>query len=188
MSTEFVSKIKQLRELTQAGLKDCRDALKECGSDILLAVEYLKVKGLFNATKKIHRHSPEGVIYSYIHPGSRIGVMLELNCETDFVAKNKTFLELAHNICAHIAAAKPKYIDRDSLDNDIISAQLDDLKGKSKEVIAEKLNKYFKSVCLMEQKFVKDESITVDELVRLNIAIFGENIKLKRFSMFIIGE
>lgn len=198
MSTEFVTKIKELRAITHAGLKDCRDAIKECNGDIKSSIEYLKVKGLLKAEQKLARGGVEGLIYSYIHPGNRVGVLLELSCETDFVSKNSNFSNLAHNIAMHIASAKPKYIDRTHVSAETIS-DCESLfreqaitagipEKRLEQAIKGKLDKYLAAVCLMEQSFIRDDTVTISELIKLNIVTFGENITLKRFSVFVLGE
>lgn len=190
--------VKKLRELTGAGVVDCKTALEETNGDIQKAVENLRKKGILQAAKKEHRITSEGIIESYIHLGQRIGVLLELNCETDFVARNEEFKNLAHDLAMHIAAMMPKYVRKEDVppeeiekEREILIAQAKTT-GKPEKVIEKivegKLAKFFEDLCLYEQQFVKDPSIKVGDLIKTYISKFGENIQVKRFVRFEIGK
>lgn len=195
VSTEL---IKELRERTQAGVLDCKKALVECKGDLDKSAELLRKRGLAAASKKSGRTASEGVIASYIHSNAKIGVLLELNCETDFVAKNEDFRELSKDICMQIAASNPLYIDIDNVpqeeidkEKEIYREQLKD-SGKPDNVIEKiiegKLKKYYAEVCLLEQQYIKDSSLTVQDLIKNKIATYGENITVGRFIRYQIGE
>jgi len=190
--------IKELREKTQAGMLDCKKALVECGGDMEKAVEYLRKKGLASANKRMGREAREGIIASYIHTNSKLGVLLELNCETDFVAKNADFHELAKEISMQVAASSPLYVDIDDVpaeelekEKDIYRDQMKD-SGKPEQVVEKivegKLKKYYQEVCLMEQEYIKDPKLTIRDLVKNKIATYGENITVGRFVRYKIGK
>jgi elongation factor Ts len=189
-------KIKELRELTGAGVVECKNALEESNADVDEAAKILRKKGIAGAGKKASRQTGDGLIGSYIHPGSKIGVLVEVNCETDFVAKNDDFKQLVKDITMHIAAANPMYMTSDEVPADIIEQEKDIVKGEFSDKpdnIVEKiamgrLKKYFSEYCLMDQPFVKDEDITIKDYVATYIAKLGENIKIKRFARFMLGE
>lgn len=193
-----VSRIQELREKTGAGILDCRKALVETGGDIRQAMVWLREKGLAMARKKADRATHEGVIGSYIHPGSKLGVLVEINCETDFVARTEDFQELVKNVAMQVAAAGPLYLTRESIAPDVIEREkgiyLTQARESGKpapvlERIAEgKLEKFFSEVCLLEQPFVKDSEITVRELLNQKIAKLGENITIRRFTRYRLGE
>ncbi len=190
--------VKKLREKSGVGMMDCKKALVECQGDFNKASEYLREKGLDKAAKKAARPANQGIIDSYIHLGSKIGVMLEINCETDFVARNEIFKNLSHNIALHIAAAAPLYVSRDEIPDEVIEKEKDIYRkqaineGKPANVvdkIAEgKLSKYFQETCLLDQLYVKDNDLTVGDLITENIAKIGENILIKRFARWVLGE
>ena len=190
--------IKELRERTGAGILDCKKALEKTGGDIDKAVEELRKMGIAKADKKLSRETKEGIIESYIHPGAKLGVLVELNCETDFVANTKEFKELAHNIAMQIAAQAPSFVKREDIPQEVLEKEKEiyreQLKnsGKPKHVIEKivegKLEKFYEEACLYEQAYIKDPSITVEELIKTHIAKFGENIRVKRFARFRIGE
>lgn len=190
--------VKKLREKSNAGMMDCKKALIESNGDIKRAEEILKEKGLAEASKKAFRAAKEGLIDAYIHPGSRIGVLVEVNCETDFVARNEMFKNLVHDIALHIAAAAPLYVSREDVPLEKIEEEKELYRkqalneGKPESIvdrIAEgKINKFFEENCLLEQPFIKDNDITVGDLVKSNIAKIGENIVVRRFERYVLGE
>jgi len=190
--------VKQLREKTGAGMMDCKEALTECGGDVSNAVDFLRKKGLATAAKRAGRAMSEGVVASYIHTGGKLGVILEVNCETDFVAKNEDFLEFARNIAMHIAATNPVGIKPEDVPEDIINREKEIYRAQALETgkpenildkIAEgKLKKFFKENCLLNQPYVRDPDTSVTDLINEMIARIGENITIKRFIRFQVGE
>jgi len=188
--------VKQLREKTSAGMMDCKRALVESGGDMTKAEDLLRKKGIASASKKASRAAKEGVVASYIHLQGKVGVLVEINCETDFVAKNETFRDFVKDITLHIAAAHPLYIARDQVppesierERDIYHAQVKDKPENIAEKIVDgKLDKFFSSVCLLDQAFVKNPDQTVKELVASKIAELGENIVIRRFARYMVGE
>lgn len=195
ISTEL---IKQLRDKTGAGMMDCKRALEETGGDMEKAIEYLRKKGAATAAKRADKAANQGVVEAYIHAGGRIGAMVELNCETDFVAKTPEFKQLAHDIAMQIAAMNPQYISRDQVDKSVIEKEIEIYKsqavneGKPAQ-IAEKiaqgrLEKYFQEVCLMEQSFIKDSGKTIKDLLDEQTGKVGEKIVIRRMKRFQLGE
>lgn len=190
--------VKELRERTGAGMMDCKKALTETNGDTEKAIEFLREKGLSAAAKKAGRIATEGVIETYIHGGGRIGVMLELNCETDFVAKTDDFKELAKDIAMHIAAARPEFLKPEEVPADELEKEKSILRaqalneGKPEKIVDKmvegRIAKYFKDVCLMEQPFVKDPDKTISQLITEKIAKIGENISIRRFVRYELGE
>jgi len=190
--------IKELRERTGAGILDCKKALEKTGGDIEKAVEELRKMGIAKADKKLSRETKEGIIEAYIHPGAKLGVLVELNCETDFVANTKEFKELAHNIAMQIAAQVPRFVKREDIPQEVLEKEREiyreQLKNSGKpehvidKIVEGKLEKFYEEACLYEQAYIKDPSITVEELIKTHIAKFGENIRVKRFARFRIGE
>ena len=190
--------VKQLRDKTGAGMMDCKNALTKSDGDLDAAVDFLRKSGVSKAEKKGTRETKEGLVYSYIHAGGRLGVLLELNCETDFVAKTDGFTELAHNLAMQIAATNPVALDRESIDEEIISREreifTDQAKSEGKpENIIEKmvegrLSKFFQESCLMEQTYIKDSDKRVNDIFTETIATLGENISINRYIRFAIGE
>ena len=190
--------VKQLREMTGAGILDCKKALEEAGGDLEKAAEILRKKGIAKAAKKASRETKEGIIHSYIHAGGRVGVLLELNCETDFVARNELFQELAKELAMQIAAMKPRYVSREDIPEEVINKEKKIAReaaiseGKPEHIadkIAQgKLEKYFKEVVLLEQPYIKDDKKTIEELIKEYIAKLGENIKVSRFCRYEVGE
>ena len=191
--------VKELRDKTSAGMMDCKKALQDANGDMSKAMETLKQKGLASANKKASRIATEGVIESYIHMGGKLGVMVEVNCETDFVARRPEFQELAKNIAMQIAASPTvEYITLQSIPSDIvqkekeIESSKEDLAKKPadiKEKIVEgRIQKRLKELTLMDQFFIRDSSITIDELIKQNVAKLGENIQVRRFERFVLGE
>jgi len=190
--------VKELREATGAGVLDCRKALEATGGDFEAAVAYLREKGLAEAAKKVDRTAREGIIEAYVHHGNRVGVILELNCETDFVARTEEFRNLAHELALHIAFANPRYLSRDRVPQEVIEEErriyrtqaLEEGKPESvvDRIVQGKLEKFFQSVCLLEQPFVKDEDRTVEQILKEHTALLGENIIVRRFVRYELGE
>ena len=190
--------VKELREKSGAGMMDCKKALTEANGDFEKALDVLRKKGIAKAAKRADREAKEGVIYSYIHPGSKLGVLVEVNCETDFVANTDDFQGFAKNVAMHIAAASPLAIKREELDQAIVDKEMeifiDQAKASGKpdniiEKIAQgRIEKYYAEVCLLEQAYVKDMDVTIQQLLTDTIAKVGENINIKRFARFRIGE
>ncbi len=192
--------IKELRELTGAGLMDVKSALDEAGGDKNKAVEILRKKGALKMGKKADRVAKEGLVEAYIHPGSRIGVLLELNCETDFVARTEDFKTLARELALHIAGANPLYVSKNDVPAEVVEKEKeiyreqakDSLKGKSEEIankiLEGKINKYFEEACLLSQPFVKNPDITVERFVADAVAKMGENVVVRRFARFVLGN
>ena len=191
-------RVKELREKTGAGMMDCKKALIEANGDIEKAIDYLRKSGVTKAAKKSSRSAKEGLIYSYIHHGGRLGVLLDIGCETDFVAKTDGFVDLARNVAMQIAATNPIAISREDIPQNVIDHEneiyTDQAKvtGKPDNVIEKivegKLNKYFQENCLMEQVYIKDSDKKLGDLVTETIATLGENITINRYSRFAIGE
>ena len=190
--------VKALRDKTGAGMMDCKKALLESDGDMEKAIEWLRVKGLSKAAKKGARTAKEGVIFSYIHQGGRLGVLVELNCETDFVAKTESFSELSHNLAMQIAATNPLAIQREDIDQmiidhekEIFTEQTKD-SGKPKNVIEKivegRMEKFYAESCLLEQPFIKDSDRKVGDLITELVATLGENIIVNRFTRYAIGE
>ncbi|MDR0340501.1 MAG: translation elongation factor Ts [Puniceicoccales bacterium] len=185
----------ELRERTCAALMDCKRALVECDGDGEAAVIYLKKRGIASAEKKAGREATEGVVESYIHTGSRIGVLLQLNCETDFVAKNDQFRALAKDICLQIAAADPAYLAQENVPAEVLAREREvaesQCAGKPPNAVAAivegKLAKFFSASCLLRQPFIKNPDQSVEDLIREHVAKIGENIRVVRFSRFQIG-
>jgi len=190
--------VKDLREATNAGMMDCKKALQECDGDMDKAADYLRKKGIAAAAKKADRATKQGLVGSYIHMGGKVGVLVEVACETDFVARTPDFQEMVHNIAMHIAASNPVAVTRDEVDptllekeKEIYAAQMRE-QGKPEAMIAKivegKVVKFYSEVCLLEQKYVKDPDLTVEDYVKSVIGKLGENMQVRRFSRFAIGE
>src|SRR6266436_4358541 len=188
--------VKQLREKTNAGMMDCKKALVEAGGDLEKAEDILRKKGIASASKKASRSAKEGVVASYIHLQGKVGVLVEVNCETDFVAKNEVFREFVKDITLHIAAAHPLYVNREDVPEKLVESERAiyeaQVKGKPENVVSKivggKLDKFYSTVCLMEQGFIKNPDQTVKELVATKIAALGENIVIRRFTRYLVGE
>lgn len=188
----------ELREKTGVGMLDCKKALTECNGNMEKAVDYLREKGIAAAAKRAARIAAEGAVFSYIHMNGTIGVLLEVNCETDFVAKSPAFQELGHDIAIHIAAANPKYVRVEEVDTTELEKEKEILKaqalneGKPAQVVEKmvegRIKKYYKEVCLLEQEYVKDPSKTVAQLVSDAVNKIGEKISVRRFVRFQMGE
>ncbi len=190
--------VKELRERTGAGMMDCKKALLETGGDIEKSIDELRTKGLAKAAKKAGRVASEGVIVSYIHGKGRIGVIVELNCETDFVGNTDEFRQLAYDIAMHVAASNPDYLARENVpvedlnrEREIIKAQALE-EGKPEKVIEKmlegRIDKFFKEHCLLEQAFIKDTDKTIQQLIHESVSKFGENIAVRRFNRYEVGE
>lgn len=190
--------VKELRARTGAGISDCKNALAESNGDIEKAVEILREKGIAKAVKKSGRLTDQGIVVSYIHPGSQLGVLVEVNCETDFVARTPEFAQLANDIALQIAASSPEYVSRDEVPQDVIEKEKDIYRkqlleeGKPEKVIERivegKVETYLQEHCLLELPFLKDEKMTILDLIKSYIAKFGENITVRRFARFKVGE
>ena len=192
--------VKRLRELTGAGVMDCNDALKATQNDLQAAVEYLRKKGLAQAAKRAHREAREGVVGSYIHTGAKLGVLIEVNCESDFVARTEAFQELVKDLGMQVAAANPSYVAREDVPKEVIEKEREIYRGQIADqkkppqvidkIIDGKLETFFTEQCLLEQQFIKDASgkTTVRELVDGVNAKTGERIVVKRFARFQVGE
>jgi elongation factor Ts len=190
--------VKELREATGAGILDCRKALEAAEGDFDKAVDHLREKGLAEAVKRMSREANEGLVASYIHGGGRIGVLVEVNCETDFVARTDEFADLVNNIAMQIAAMAPLYIERDDVPEEVVEHERDLYRtqavqeGKPEHVIDRivegKLEKYYQSACLMEQPYIRDDDITIEELIKHAISTIGENIVVRRFARYELGE
>jgi len=190
--------VKQLRDKTGAGMMDCKNALMESNGDLDVAIDYLRKSGAAKAEKKGSRATKEGLVYSYIHAGGRLGVMIEVNCETDFVAKTDGFIELSHNLAMQIAATNPISLDKDSVPEDIIAKEKEiyteqaKSSGKPDNIIEKmvegRLSKFFQENCLMEQAYIKDSDKKVADLMTETIATLGENITISKYTRFAVGE
>lgn len=196
--TISAAQVSELRKVTGAGLMDCKKALAETGGDQEKAVDFLRKKGLAAASKKAGRIASEGIVGSYIHAGGKIGVLVEVNCETDFVAKNEAFQVFVKDIAMHIAAASPLYVRREEVPAELLEREKDIYRVKAKEsgkpdAIVEKIvdgqiNKFYGDICLLEQAFVKDPDKTIEAYLNETIASIGENMSIRRFTKFVLGE
>jgi elongation factor Ts len=197
MSEISAAMVKQLREKTNAGIMDCKAALKDCDGDMDKAVDFLRKKGLATAAKRAGRDASEGTVQSYIHMGGKIGAMVEVNCETDFVAKNEDFLEFARNIAMHVAATNPVALTEEEVPADVVEREMAIYRDQAKEMgkpeqmidkIAQgKMGKFYKESCLMNQQFVRDPDKTIADYLNEMIAKTGEKMTIKRFARFQIG-
>ncbi len=189
--------VKELREGTGAGMMDCKKALTECGGDMDKAVDYLRTKGIASAAKKEGRATSEGLVGTYIHGGGKVGVLIEVACETDFVARTDDFQEFVRNVAMHIAAASPKAVTREEVDSTLIDKEREIYREQMKEqnkpdaiidkIVDGKVDKYYSEIVLLEQKYVKDPEMTVLEYLNSIIGSLGENMQIKRFARFQIG-
>lgn len=192
------AQVRDLREKTGAGIMDCKKALSETNGDLEKAVDYLRQKGLAAASKKAGRTATEGLVGSYIHAGGKIGVLVEVNCETDFVARNEEFQSLVRDIAMHIAAANPLYVSRDEISAELVEKEKEIFKAQALEsgkpekiiekIIEGRVDKFCAEISLMEQSFVKNPDVTIEHLIKESIAKIGENISIRRFSRFHVGE
>lgn len=190
--------VKELRERTGAGVMDCKAALDASKGDLQGAVEYLRKKGLADAAKKAHREAKDGVVASYIHPGSKIGVLVEINCETDFVARTADFQTLLKDLAMHIAASEPRFIGRDEVTEAILRDEKEIYRTQARatgkpdavveKIVQGKMEKFYQEFCLLEQPFVRDPNLSVQEMLNGIIAKVGENIRVKRFTRYVLGQ
>lgn len=198
MAEVTAAAVKELRERTGAGMMDCKKALVETGADLEKAVDWLRAKGLSAAAKKAGRAATEGAVGSYIHAGGKMGVLVEINCETDFVARNEAFQELVRDVAMHIAAAAPLFVRREEVDPTVIERELDVYREQLREqgkpekiwdkILEGKKEKFLQDICLVDQPFVKDTDKTVQQLINEAVSRIGENITIRRFARFVLGE
>ncbi len=197
MAKVDLSLIQKLRDITGLGMMDCKRALEETNGDIEAAIDILRKKGAAVAAKRADKATAEGLVHAYIHPGSQIGVLVELNCETDFVARTEAIKQLAHDLCMQIAAARPLYLSPDQVDAKFLEHERiiarEQLAGSGKpekiieQIIDGKIKKLYTDICLLEQTFIKNDQLTIAQVVQEVIAKTGENIKVKRFARFEVG-
>jgi elongation factor Ts len=190
--------VKELREKTGAGILDCQKALSETGNNIEKAIDYLRQKGLAAAQKKAGRETNQGLVHAYIHAGGKIGVLIEVNCETDFVARNEEFKVFVNDLALQVAASSPAYVRREDIPADTIAKEKSIYEAQAKEmgkpptawpkIVDGKLDKYYQENCLLEQAFIKDPSVTVKDLLAQKIAKIGENMNIRRFTRYQLGQ
>jgi elongation factor Ts len=190
--------IKELREATGAGVLEAKKILEQVDGDYDKAVDELRKKGAARAAKRADREASEGVVELYAHPGSRLGVMVELNCETDFVARNEKFIALAHDLALHIAASAPRYLSKEDVPQEDLDREVNVLRDQAlaegrpqaiiDKIVEGRVRKYYEEVCLLEQPFFKDEKMTINEVIVDNVRTIGENIKVRRFARYALGE
>jgi elongation factor Ts len=196
--TVTAEQVKQLREQTGAGMMECKKALMDTGGDFAKAIEHLRKSGIASAEKRADRAASEGIVDAYIHPGNRVGVLIEVNCETDFVARTQEFQDLVHNLAMQVAAAGAEYVGREQVpaervakEREIFAAQVA-AQGKPAAIVAKivegKLEKFFSEVCLLEQPYIRDDQIKVSEMVTQAAAKTGENVVVRRFARFRLGQ
>ncbi len=196
---EITSKmVKELREMTNAGMMDCKKALMEADGEVEAAVKFLREKGLSSAAKRAHKAANEGQIFSYIHSNNKLGVIVELNCETDFVAKTDEFQALGRNLAMQVAAASPLVVKREDIPQDVIENEMEIFRNQAIEsgkpekildkIVEGKIEKFYSEVVLLEQAFIKDDKVKVEELLNETIGKLGENMIIKRFARFQLGE
>ena len=198
MTTISATMVKQLRDKTGSGMMDCKEALKECEGDLEKAVDILRKKGLATAAKRAGRSLSEGQIGAYIHTGGRIGVLVEINCETDFVAKNNDFQEFVKNISMHIAATNPVGVSPENVPEEVVNREKEIYRAQALDtgkpektldkIVEGKMSKFYKDNCLLNQLYVRDPSVTIQDLLNELIAKIGENISIRRFTRYQIGE
>jgi elongation factor Ts len=190
--------VKELRDKTGVGMMECKSALTEAGGDVAKAIDILRKKGVAKAAKKVGRATKEGLVFSYIHAGGKLGALVEVACETDFVAKTEQFQELGHNIAMHVAAAAPEVVTREQVSTDALDKESEIFKQQAlnegkpeaivEKIVTGRLEKFYKEVVLMEQTFVKDPEKTITDLLNEAIAGLGENMSVTRFQRFAVGE
>lgn len=190
--------VKQLRDLTGAGFADCKKALEKAGGDLEKARDELRKQGIASAEKKASRSAQQGVIGTYIHPGNQLGVLIEVNCESDFVARTDDFQELVKDLAMQVAAADPRYVRRGDVPADVLEKEREIARERAKnegkpekvwdKIVEGRLEKFYEEVCLMEQPFIRENTVTIEELIKQKIAKLGENIVVARFARFKVGE
>jgi elongation factor Ts len=190
--------VKALRERTNAGFNDCRAALVEAGGDIEKAIDILRKKGQAAAAKKAQREASEGLIGHYIHAGGKIGVIVEVNCESDFVARTEAFQQLCHDIAMHIAAVDPRYVRREDVTPEMLEKEREIYVAQARatgkpdaviqKIVTGKMEKFYEDTCLYEQHYIKDESVTIGEMITQAVAKLGENMSIRRFARYKVGE
>ena len=196
---EITSKmVKELRDMTNAGMMDCKKALTESKGDVEAAVKFLREKGLSSAAKRAHKAANEGQIFSYIHSNNKLGVIVELNCETDFVAKTDEFQALGRNLAMQVAAAAPMVVNKEDISEDILAKEMEIFRNQAIEsgkpekvldkIVEGKIEKFYSEAVLLEQAFIKDDKVKVEELLKETIGKLGENMIIKRFARFQLGE
>jgi elongation factor Ts len=191
-------RVKELRQRTGIGVMECKEALAECQGDIEKAIAVLRKKGAARAQEKMSREASQGIVYAYIHMEGKLGVLVEVNCESDFVARNDEFKELAKNIAMQIAAANPRFVSAADIpqaeleqEKEIIRAQLQDTKKPPQiieKIVEGKLKKFYEEVCLLDQPYIRDDKQTIQQIIASTVAKFGENIKVRRFARFELGK
>lgn len=190
--------VKELRDKTGCGMMDCKRALEETGADVVAAVDLLRKKGLADLAKRSERSTNEGIVDAYIHGEGNLAVLVEVNCETDFVARNDDFKQFAHDVAMQVAAASPQFVTRDEVPEELVKAEREIYRaqalqeGKPEKIVDKiidgKVDKFFKTVCLMEQVFIKDQDKTIETHLGELVSKIGENISIRRFSRFRLGE
>ena len=198
MSTITAGMVSELRARTGAGIMDCKKALAETGGNVEQAVEVLRKSGIAKAARKAGRATAEGLVHAYIHPGGKIGVLIEVNCETDFVARNETFMALVHDLAMHVAAANPLSVRRDEVDADLLAREASLYEAQAKEsgkpepviqkMVEGRLNKFYEESVLLEQGFIKDPDKKVEDVIKEHISTIGENIVVRRFARYELGQ
>ena len=196
MSEISAKLVKELRDKTNAGMMDCKKALAESGGDLEKAEELLRIKGIARAGTKASREAKEGAVASYIHLQGKVGVLVEINCETDFVAKNEIFRDLLKDVTLHIAASNPLYVSREQVPEKLVQSESEiyaaQVVGKPAnivdKIVSGKVDKFFSTICLLEQPFIKNPDITVKDLLTSKIAELGENMIIRRFTRYVMGE
>lgn len=192
------SMVKELREKTGAGIMDCKEALKSTSGNFTEAIDFLRKKGISSASKKAGRVSTEGIVSSYVHPGGRIGVLLEVNCETDFVARTDEFQQFVRNIAMQIAASSPQYVNQEDVPVEILEREKEIYRAQAKEsgkpdkiiekIVDGKINKFYSEICLLNQAYIREDKTLIKDLLTSKIAKIGENISIRRFARFQLGE
>src|ERR1700720_559791 len=190
--------VKELRELTNAGFSDCRAALVETAGDVQKAIDVLRKKGQAAAAKKATREATEGLIGHYIHAGGKIGVIVEINCESDFVARTDAFQQLCHDVAMHIAAVDPRYVRREDVTPEMLEREREIYAAQARatgkpdaviqKIVTGKMEKFYEDTCLYEQHYIKDESVTIGEMITQAVAKLGENMSIRRFARYKVGE